>query len=174
MFDGFMTADPRVIKSAYTINELSYAEAMELCNFGAKVVYPPTIYPVCVKNIPIKVKNTFNPDGKGTIIKSHVENNQKPIKGLSSIKGTTVITVTGLSMVGVVGVNRRIFSSLANNGISVFLVSQAASENNTSIGVKDEDADNAVRVLNDEFRLEIEDGRMFPMHAESGLATVPS
>ena len=170
--DGFMTADPRVIKSAYTINELSYAEAMELCNFGAKVVYPPTIYPVCVKNIPIKVKNTFNPDGKGTIIKSHVENNQKPIKGLSSIKGTTVITVTGLSMVGVVGVNRRIFSSLANNGISVFLVSQAASENNTSIGVKDEDADKAVRVLNDEFRLEIEDGRMFPMHAESGLATV--
>ena len=170
--DGFMTADPRVIKSAYTINELSYTEAMELCNFGAKVVYPPTIYPVCVKNIPIKVKNTFNPDGKGTIIKSHVENNQKPIKGLSSIKGTTVITVTGLSMVGVVGVNRRIFSSLANNGISVFLVSQAASENNTSIGVKDEDADNAVRVLNDEFRLEIEDGRMFPMHAESGLATV--
>ena len=170
--DGFMTADPRVIKSAYTINELSYTEAMELCNFGAKVVYPPTIYPVCVKNIPIKVKNTFNPDGKGTIIKSHVENNQKPIKGLSSIKGTTVITVTGLSMVGVVGVNRRIFSSLANNGISVFLVSQAASENNTSIGVKDEDADNAVKVLNDEFRLEIEDGRMFPMHAESGLATV--
>ena len=170
--DGFMTADPRVIKSAYTINELSYAEAMELCNFGAKVVYPPTIYHVCVKNIPIKVKNTFNPDGQGTIIKAHIENNQKPIKGLSSIKATTVITVTGLSMVGVVGVNRRIFSSLANNGISVFLVSQAASENNTSIGVKDEDADNAVRVLNDEFRLEIEDGRMFPMHAESGLATV--
>ena len=111
--DGFMTADPRVIKSAYTINELSYTEAMELCNFGAKVVYPPTIYPVCVKNIPIKVKNTFNPDGQGTIIKAHIENNQKPIKGLSSIKGTTVITVTGLSMVGVVGVNRRIFSSLA-------------------------------------------------------------
>ena len=170
--DGFMTADPRVIKGAYTINELSYTEAMELCNFGAKVVYPPTIYPVCVKNIPIKVKNTFNPDGEGTIIKSHIENNQKPIKGISSIKGTTVITVTGLSMVGVVGVNRRIFSSLANNGISVFLVSQAASENNTSIGVKDEDADNAVKVLNEEFRLEIEDGRMFPMHAESGLATV--
>ena len=170
--DGFMTADPRIIKGAYTINELSYTEAMELCNFGAKVVYPPTIYPVCVKNIPIKIKNTFNPDGQGTIIKAHIENNQKPIKGISSIKGTTLITVTGLSMVGVVGVNRRIFSSLANNGISVFLVSQAASENNTSIGVKDEDANNAVKVLNEEFRLEIEDGRMFPMHAESGLATV--
>ena len=170
--DGFMTADPRVIKGAYTIIELSYTEAMELCNFGAKIVYPPTIYPVCVKNIPIKIKNTFNPDGQGTIIKAHIENNQKPIKGISSIKGTTLITVTGLSMVGVVGVNRRIFSSLANNGISVFLVSQAASENNTSIGVKDEDANNAVKVLNEEFRLEIEDGRMFPMHAESGLATV--
>lgn len=170
--DGFMTADPRVIKEAYTINELSYAEAMELSNFGAKVIYPPTIYPVCVKNIPIRVKNTFNPQGKGTIIKSSIENNQKPIKGISSIKATTVITVTGLSMVGVVGVNRRIFSSLAANGISVFLVSQAASENNTSIGVKDEDAVNAVNVLNEEFKLEIEDGRMFPMYAESGLATV--
>lgn len=170
--DGFMTADPRVIKEAYTINELSYAEAMELSNFGAKVIYPPTIYPVCVKNIPIRVKNTFNPTGKGTIIKSNIENNQKPIKGISSIKATTVITVTGLSMVGVVGVNRRIFSSLAANGISVFLVSQAASENNTSIGVKDEDAVNAVNVLNEEFKLEIEDGRMFPMYAESGLATV--
>lgn len=170
--DGFMTADPRVIKSAYTITELSYTEAMELCNFGAKVVYPPTIYPVCVKNIPIRVKNTFNPQGEGSIIKSHVENDRKPIKGISSIKDTTLITVTGLSMVGVVGVNRRIFTSLANNGISVFLVSQASSENNTSIGVKDEDADNAVSVLNEEFKLEIEDGRMFPMHAESGLATV--
>jgi len=170
--DGFMTADPRVIKSAYTINELSYIEAMELCNFGAKVVYPPTIYPVCVKNIPIKVKNTFNPDGQGTIIKSHIENNQKPIKGISSIKDTTLITVTGLSMVGVVGVNRRIFTSLANNGISVFLVSQASSENSTSIGVKDGDAEKAVNILNEEFQLEIEDGRMFPMHKESGLATV--
>ena len=170
--DGFMTADPRVIKGAYTINELSYKEAMELCNFGAKVIYPPTIYPVCVKNIPIRVKNTFHPEGKGTVIKSHIENNGKPIKGISSIKDTTLITVTGLSMVGVVGVNRRIFSSLADNGISVFLVSQAASENNTSIGVKDEDAVKAVNVLNEEFRLEIEDGRMFPMHAESGLATV--
>lgn len=170
--DGFMTADPRVIKSAYTIKELSYTEAMELCNFGAKVIYPPTIYPVCVKNIPIKVKNTFNPQGEGSIIKSHVENYQKPIKGISSIKDTTLITVTGLSMVGVVGVNRRIFTSLANNGISVFLVSQASSENNTSIGVKDEDAENAVNVLNEEFKLEIEDGRMFPMHAESGLATI--
>lgn len=170
--DGFMTADPRVIKTAYTIKELSYIEAMELCNFGAKVVYPPTIYPVCVKNIPIRVKNTFNPDGEGSIIKQKVANNDKPIKGISSINGTTLITVAGLSMVGVIGVNRRIFTALADNGISVFMVSQASSENSTSIGVRDQDAAEAVEVLNGEFAKEIETGAMFPMHAESGLATI--
>ena len=170
--NGFMTADPRVIRTAYTINELSYVEAMELCNFGAKVIYPPTIYPVCIKNIPIKVKNTFNPEEPGTVIKDKIDNDRKPIKGISSINGTTLITVTGLSMVGVIGVNRRIFTALADNGISVFMVSQASSENSTSIGVRDEDAENAVAVLNSEFAKEIETGAMFPMHAESGLATI--
>lgn len=170
--DGFMTADPKVIRSAYTIDELSYVEAMELCNFGAKVIYPPTIYPVCIKNIPIRVKNTFNPEGRGTIIKEKVENDSKAIRGISSIKGTTLITVSGLSMVGVIGVNRRIFTALADHGISVFLVSQASSENSTSIGVRDEDAHKAVSVLNKEFEAEIEDGAMFPMHAESELATI--
>ena len=170
--DGFMTADPKVIKTAYTINELSYVEAMELCNFGAKVVYPPTIYPVCIKNIPIRIKNTFNPSHPGTLIKQKIDNDKKPIKGISSIKGTTLITVTGLSMVGVIGVNRRIFSTLAENGISVFMVSQASSENSTSIGVRDEDADRAVEVLNIEFAKEIVTGAMFPMQAERGLATI--
>ena len=167
-----MTADPRIIKTAYTINELSYIEAMELCNFGAKVIYPPTIYPVCIKNIPIRVKNTFNPENPGTIIKQEVEDNRKPIKGISSIGGTALITVTGLSMVGVIGVNRRIFSKLAAHGISVFMVSQASSENSTSIGVREQDVAAAVEVLNDEFAAEIEDGAMFPMHAECGLATI--
>ncbi len=170
--DGFMTADPKVIKSAYTINELSYVEAMELCNFGAKVIYPPTIYPVCVKNIPIKVKNTFNPEHPGTLIKEKIEDDNKPIKGISSIKGTSLITVTGLSMVGVIGVNRRIFTTLANKGISVFMVSQASSENSTSIGVRDEDAEAAAEVLNAEFAKEIETGAMYPMQVESGLATI--
>lgn len=170
--DGFMTADPRVIKSAYTINELSYREAMELCNFGAKVIYPPTIYPVCVKNIPVKVKNTFNPENPGTIIRNNTDNDNKPIKGISSIPDTTLITVAGLSMVGVIGVNRRIFSSLADNGISCFMVSQASSENSTSIGVSDMDADHAVEVLNQEFAKEIETGAMFPMYAERNLAAI--
>lgn len=170
--DGFMTADPRVIPNAYVINELSYVEAMELCNFGAKVVYPPTIYPVCVKNIPIRIKNTFNPELEGTIIKQNVESNTKAIKGISSISGTSLITISGLSMVGVIGVNRRIFSCLADNGISVFMVSQASSENSSSIGVRDTDAEEACRVLNDEFQKEIETGAMYEMKAESGLATV--
>ena len=170
--DGFMTADPKVIKTAYTINELSYVEAMELCNFGAKGIYPPTIYPVCIQHIPIRVRNTFNPSSKGTVIKDEIKNDQKPIKGISSIKGTSLITVSGLSMVGVIGVNHRIFSTLAKEGVSVFLVAQASSENSTSIGVQDADADKAVDVLNKEFAQEIEDGRMFPMHAESGLATI--
>ena len=170
--DGFMTADPRVISSAYVIPELSYIEAMELSNFGAKVVYPPTIYPVCIKHIPILIKNTFNPDAPGSIIKDEVQDDSRSIKGISSIKGTTLITVSGLSMVGVIGVNRRIFTCLADNGISVFMVSQASSENSTSIGVRDEDADEACRVLDLEFQKEIEDGSMFPMLAEKGLATV--
>ena len=170
--DGFMTADPRVISSAYVIPELSYVEAMELSNFGAKVIYPPTIYPVCIKHIPILVKNTFNPDAPGSIIKDEVMDDSRSIKGISSIKGTTLITVSGLSMVGVIGVNRRIFTCLADNGISVFMVSQASSENSTSIGVQDEDADEACRVLDIEFQKEIEDGSMFPMLAEKGLATV--
>ena len=171
--DGFMTADPRVISTAYTISELTYVEATELCNFGAKVVYPPTIYPVCHKNIPILIKNTFNPDGQGTVIKQHVDHTKsKAIKGISSINDTSLITVQGLGMVGVIGVNYRIFKALAKNGISVFLVSQASSENSTSIGVRNADADLACEVLNEEFAKEIEMGEISPIQAEKNLATV--
>lgn len=170
--DGFMTADPRVINTAYTINRLSYVEAMELCNFGAKAVYPPTIYPVCVKNIPILIKNTFRPEAKGTIIQQECGEESRAIKGISSINNTSLITVSGLSMVGVIGVNRRIFSALADCGISVFLVSQASSENSTSIGVRNEDAEQACEVLNREFAKEIEMGAMYKMNLESNLATV--
>ena len=168
-----MTADPRVISTAYTINELSYVEATELCNFGAKVVYPPTIYPVCHKNIPILIKNTFNPEGTGTIIRQEVSDPRtKAIKGISSINDTSLITVQGLGMVGVIGVNYRIFKALAKNGISVFLVSQASSENSTSIGVRNADADLACEVLNEEFAKEIEMGEISPIQAEKNLATV--
>lgn len=112
--DGFMTADPRVINTAYVIEHLSFTEAMELCNFGAKVIYPPTIYPVFHKNIPILIKNTFNPSAPGTLISadhSHFEG--KAIKGISSINDTCLITLSGMGMVGVIGINSRIFNTLA-------------------------------------------------------------
>ena len=119
--DGFMTADPRVIPTAFTIDELSYAEATELCNFGAKVVYPPTIYPVCAKEIPILIRNTFNPVGKQSIIKKEAAKSDRLIRGISSVNDTALVTVSGMAMVGVVGVNHRIFSALAKEGVSVFM-----------------------------------------------------
>jgi aspartokinase/homoserine dehydrogenase 1 len=170
--DGFMTADPKVISGAYAIEELSYVEAMELCNFGAKVVYPPTIYPAFHKNIPILIKNTFNPTAQGTIIRKKLMDNTKTIKGISSINNTALINVQGLGMVGVIGVNHRIFRTLAQNGISVFFVSQASSENSTSIGVRNEDAELACAMLNAEFAKEIAMGEINNVTAEIGLATV--
>jgi len=171
--DGFMTADPRVINNAYTIESLTFVEAMELSNFGAKVIYPPTIFPVFHANIPILIKNTMNPDGPGTYIAREVESDQrKAIKGISSINDTCLITVMGLGMVGVIGVNYRIFKVLAKAGISVFFVSQASSENTTSIGVKNDDADMAIQVLEEEFASEIKLGEINQMKKECNLATV--
>lgn len=170
--DGFMTADPRVISNAYAIDELSYVEAMELCNFGAKVVYPPTIYPAFHENIPILIKNTFNASAPGTIIRNKLLDTTRIIKGISSINDTSLINVTGLGMVGIIGINRRIFSALAANGISVFLVAQASSESSTSIGVREQDARLAADVLDQEFAKEIAMGEMNPMRIVDGLATV--
>ena len=171
--DGFMTADPRVINNAYVINQLSFVEAMELCNFGAKVIYPPTIFPVYHKNIPIIIKNTFNPSAPGTLISSDTTHGDRQIiKGISSINDTSLVTVSGLGMVGVIGVNKRIFSTLADNGISVFIVSQASSENSSTIGVANADADRAVEMLSKEFKKEMEMGEISSITAEHDLATV--
>lgn len=170
--DGFMTADPRVIPNAYTIDELSYNEAMELCNFGAKVIYPPTIYPVRVKGIPIYVKNTFHPEAPGSIIHKGPIDDKRAIKGISSIKNTSLVTVSGPSMVGVIGVNRRIFSTLADNGVSVFLVAQTSSEASTSLCVTDDDGEKARRVLDAEFAKEIAMGAMNPAILTDNLSTV--
>ena len=171
--DGFMTADPRVINNTYVIDHLSFIEAMELCNFGAKVIYPPTIYPVYHKNIPIKIKNTFNHTAPGTLISEQRPSAEgKAIKGISSINDTCLITVSGLGMVGIVGINARIFNALAKNGVSVFLVSQASSENNTSFAVKNADADLAVQVLKEEFFAELQSGELSEITPERNLATV--
>lgn len=171
--DGFMTADPRVINNTYVIDHLSFIEAMELCNFGAKVIYPPTIYPVFHKNIPIRIKNTFNHTAPGTLISEQRPSAEgKAIKGISSINDTCLITVSGLGMVGIVGINARIFNALAKNGVSVFLVSQASSENNTSFAVKNADADLAVQVLQEEFAAELLSGELSEITPERNLATV--
>ncbi len=170
--NGFMTADPRLIPNAYTIKSLSYVEASELCHFGAKVVYPPTIYPACAKNIPIRILNTFSPDNAGTIIQAEPAETTRYVRGLSSIRDVALITVSGLSMVGVIGVNQRIFSALASAGVSVFLVSQASSENSTTLGVQEKDCERAVQVLTEEFAEEIKVGSMYPMLVQQGLAAV--
>ena len=174
--DGFMTADPRVIDKAYLIESLTFLEAMELCNFGAKVIYPPTIFPAYNHNIPIYIKNTFRPECAGTYIsrqKSVADGDvRKAIKGISSINDSCLLTVRGLGMVGVIGVNYRIFKALAKAGISVFLVSQASSENTTSIGVRRDDAEQARTVLSREFAQEIAMGEIDEIMLECDLATV--
>lgn len=171
--DGFMTADPKVISGAYVIERLSFVEAMELSNFGAKVIYPPTIFPAFHNNIPILIKNTFNPSSPGTYIsKEKSPDKTRAIKGISSINDTCLITIRGLGMVGVIGVNYRIFKALSKSGISVFFVSQAASENTTSIGVCNADADLAAEVLSHEFAQEIAMGEINPVHLDRNLATV--
>jgi aspartokinase/homoserine dehydrogenase 1 len=170
--NGFMTADPRVISKAYVIDKLSFVEAMELCNFGAKVIYPPTIFPVYHKNIPIVIKNTFNPSAPGTFISRDKNQGEKTIKGISSINDTALVTMQGLGMVGVTGVSRRLFGALAEVGISAIMISQAASENTISVGMKNSEADLAVEVICKEFASEIEMGEINRVKAEKDLATI--
>ena len=172
--DGFMSADPRIIKTSYVIDELTYEEATELCNFGAKVVYPPTLYPVCQKGIPILVKNTFNPEAPGTLIRDARPDrqNERVIKGISSIDNISLITISATSLMGIIGVDQRIFSALANEGINVFLVSQSASETGLSIGVNMTDAEKACAVLNKTFAAEISGGAVHPVKREDELAAV--
>lgn len=174
--DGFMTADPRIINKTYVIDRLSYTEAIELCNFGAKVIYPPTIYPVYHADIPLYIKNTFNPEAPGTLITrdipAAVQPSRTPVRGISSINDTSLVTVSGLGMVGVKGINARIFSALTSAGVSVFLVAQASSENNTSIGIRTQDVTAAVTALNREFAPEIALGEINPPTAGDNLATI--
>ncbi len=170
--DGFMTADPRIVPNAYPIDTLSYNEAMELCNFGAKVVYPPTIYPVRRKNIPIYVRNTFHPEFPGSLITSDAPAGRQSVRGLSAIRETSLVNVSGMSMVGVIGVNRRIFSTLAAHGLSVFMVAQTSSETSTTICLTPRDAETACRVLDQEFAKEIATGAMNPMQRIDGLSTI--
>lgn len=169
--DGFMTADPKIIRKAYTIPKLTYSEAMELSHFGAKVIYPPTILPVYQKNIPIKIKNTFAPGKEGSLIVSKVEaRKDRPIKGISSISGIALVTLQGLGMVGVTGISMRLFSTLAEINVNVILISQASSENSISVAIDEKAVKDAEKAIYEEFDKEIASGRISNIHVERDLS----
>jgi len=170
--NGFMTADPEVINKAYPIDRLSYTEAMEFCNFGAQVIYPPSIYPACLENIPIRIKNIENPDAFGTLISNEKDPEEKTIKGISSISNTALITLQGMGMQGVMDANGRIFSTLSKENIDTCFVSQASSGCSISFGVEDADADRALEALKKEFAKETAQGTVNILTAERNLATV--
>jgi bifunctional aspartokinase / homoserine dehydrogenase 1 len=153
--DGFMTADPRMVKKAFTLPEISYTEAMELSYFGAKVIYPPTMIPVFLKKIPIIIRNTFNPDFPGTVIKESVHRNGTPIRGISSINRISLINVEGSGLVGKTGFSGRLFSLLARENINIILITQASSEHSITLAVTPENAEKARILIEQEFELEL-------------------
>ena len=171
--NGFMTADPRVISKAYTIKELSYSEAMELSHFGAKVIYPPTILPVYKKGIPVRIKNTLEPQAEGTLITdSKLNGKDLPIKGISSISNITLITIQGLGMVGVTGISARLFGALARQNINVILISQASSENSISFAIDSSSTAKAEGAIRQEFEREIQLDQINKVTIEENLAIV--
>jgi aspartokinase/homoserine dehydrogenase 1 len=171
--NGFMTADPRVISKAYTIKTLSYSEAMELSHFGAKVIYPPTILPVYKKSIPVRIKNTMEPEAEGTLITdSKLNGKDLPIKGISSISNITLITVQGLGMVGVTGISARLFGALAHQSINVILISQASSENSISFAIDSASSTKAESAIRQEFEREIQLDQINKITIEENLAIV--
>ncbi len=161
--DGMMTADPKLVKKAFTIPEMSYEEAMELSHFGAKVIFPATMRPVMQKGIPIHIKNSFNPEGPGTVIRSGPVNG-KLVKGISSIAGISLLNIQGSGMVGVVGVSRRLFEALATQGVNVILISQASSEHSICIAVEASQGKMAKEAIENEFRYELRDRLIDGVH----------
>ena len=171
--NGFMTADPRIIRKAYTIPELTYSEAMELSHFGAKVIYPPTILPVYQKGIPIQIKNTFSPEKPGTKIVKKVKNGfDRPIKGISSISGIALLTLQGLGMVGVTGISQRLFAALASVDVNAILISQASSENSISVAIDEKLMELARKTICKEFEKEIAAGQVNKIQFETDVAVV--
>lgn len=171
--NGFMTADPRVISKAYTIKTLSYSEAMELSHFGAKVIYPPTILPVYKKGIPVRIKNTMEPEAEGTLITdSKLNGKDLPIKGISSISNITLITIQGLGMVGVTGISARLFGALARQNVNVILISQASSENSISFAIDSSSSNKAETAIRQEFEREIQLDQINKITIEDNLAIV--
>jgi len=170
--DGILTADPRLVKSAFRIEEMLYTEAMEISHFGARVLFPPTIRPALEKGIPIVIRNTFNPSCPGTRIVSEAGEGKFPVKGISSISRAALVRVQGTGMMGVACISARIFGSLARKKISVILITQGSSEYSVCLAVPPEDAGGAVRALEEEFSREIQDGEIDSPTAQDELSVI--
>lgn len=170
--DGVMTADPRFVKEAQSIDQLSYNEAMEITHFGAKVIFPATMQPAMANEIPIRVKNSFNPAHKGTLICKDSGKGTGFIKGISSLRDICLINIEGSGMVGVAGVSARMFRVLAQHQISVILISQASSEHSICIGLMQQEAEQAVHLLRKTFTEELQAGLISDIYYEGGLAVV--
>ncbi|MCD8439437.1 bifunctional aspartate kinase/homoserine dehydrogenase I [Tenacibaculum finnmarkense] len=166
---GMYTANPSIVKQAFPIPEISYQEAMELSHFGAKVIYPPTIQPALEKEIPIVIKNTFEPGNPGTLIAKNVKSTNL-VKGISHIEDITLLTLEGTGMIGVSGISKRLFETLSNQDISVVLITQASSEHSICVGIYDDDAQKAIKAINNAFEIEIERKKIKPVIVEQGLA----
>ena len=170
--NGMYTANPKLVKQAQPIATISYQEAMELSHFGAKVLYPPTIQPVLRKNIPILIKNTFEPEAEGTFISNTIAANGSPVKGISHIDNITLITLEGSGMIGVAGSSKRLFEVLSNESINVIFITQASSEHSICIGILNSDAENAEIAINKAFEIEITQNKVEPCIVEKNLCII--
>jgi aspartokinase/homoserine dehydrogenase 1 len=169
--DGMMTADPRKVKKAFTVPEMSYEEAMELSHFGAKVIFPATMQPAMVNHIPIWIKNTFNPAFKGTVIHAH-SGNGKIIKGISSMNAVSLLSLQGSGLLGVVGASMRLFATLARENVNVILISQASSEHSICFAVEHVYAAGAKAAIEKEFQYEIRNEEIDEVQIEHDLSIV--
>ncbi|HKX85045.1 MAG TPA: bifunctional aspartate kinase/homoserine dehydrogenase I [Flavobacterium sp.] len=169
---GMYTANPNIVKQAKPIHQISYQEAMELSHFGAKVLYAPTIQPVLNKNIPILIKNTFQPEAIGTYIKNIGSSDQNPVKGISHVDAISLLTLEGTGLVGVSGASKRLFSAIAKEKINVIFITQASSEHSICIGLSEHDAPIAKLAVDAEFQYEIKQQVIKPMMVEKELAII--
>ncbi|MQY80535.1 MAG: bifunctional aspartate kinase/homoserine dehydrogenase I [Bacteroidetes bacterium] len=170
--DGIMTADPKAVRDAFPIETLSFEEAMELAHFGAKVIYPPTLYPVFEKGIPVCIKNAFSPEKTGTKISALAKENGQVVKGLSVIKNIALVTVSGSGMVGIPGIADRFFGTMAVQKINIIFITQASSEHSITVGIKQSDVELADKAISDEFSGEISLGKVNEVEIEQGLSIV--
>jgi aspartokinase/homoserine dehydrogenase 1 len=170
--NGMFTANPKIVKQAQPIATISYQEAMELSHFGAKVLYPPTIQPVLRKNIPIYIKNTFEPQAEGTLISNTASPQNNPVKGITHIDNITLITLEGSGMIGVAGSSKRLFEVLSNESINVIFITQASSEHSICIGILNSDADTAEIAINKAFQIEIAQNKIDPCIVEQNLCII--